>query len=241
MSPYPPLAYSVRVSRRAKSVRLVVNPREGLVVVVPVRWRGDIGAIVESKRLWAERALARVADSVAMHAAGAEALLPDSVELRMQGESLNVDYPSGLGVAAGGRARVVRRAGTLAVTGGADAEERLAALSRWLDREARARLPIRLGELSDVHGLHPARVRVSRARTRWGSCSSRGTITLNRALLFLPPHLTDALMLHELAHLDVLDHSGAFWRRLEALDPSARAHRRELARAVSLVPPWADR
>lgn len=235
-------AYTVRVSAKARHVRLVVNPREGLVVVVPKRWRGDVAAIVASKRLWAERALSKVAESVALHAAGAEALLPNRIELRATGETLAVLYDSlPPAPASKSGARVLRKGDALRVTGGMSADERLSALARWLDREARRVLPQRASELAAAHGFAPARLRVSRARSRWGSCSSKGTVSLNRSLLFLPPRLVDALILHELAHLRVLDHSPAFWRTLAALDPDARRHRTELRTAVALIPPWADR
>jgi hypothetical protein len=65
-------------------------------------------------------------------------------------------------------------------------------------------------------------------------------VSIARNALFLPPDLLDALVLHELAHLRVLDHSQRFWTQLLALDPDAHAHREALRRASEFVPPWAD-
>lgn len=226
--------YRVRVSDRARHVRLTVTPKEGLVVVVPRRWRGNADEVVASRLAWATEALDTVAEARAVHAAGPQAMLPRVIDLRMSGRTLPVEYRGGATRA------IARTSGAGVVVGGTDATARLAALSRWLDREARELLPSRTAELAAVHGLSPAHIRVMRARTRWGSCSARGTVALNRAVVFLPSHLADALILHELAHLRVLNHSAGFWRVLETLDPDARRHREEMRRAMRLVPPWAE-
>lgn len=225
--------YTVRRSDRARRIRLVVNARDGLVVVVPRRWKGDAAEIVAAKAEWARAALGRVAEERALHEGGAESLLPAEVELRASGERFAVRLASG----ERGIARVVR--GELVVAG-PDADAQLAALRRWLDRTAREHLSRRLAEQAGRHGLSYARCRTSHTRSRWGSCSARGTISLSRNLMFLPPELVDALIAHELAHLRVLDHSKRFWAALEALDPDAHAHRRRLRDAARFVPPWAD-
>lgn len=225
--------FTVRVSARARRIRLSVTARDGLVVVVPARWNGDPERIVAEKAEWARRALDRVAEERALHAAGPSALLPTRVSLRATG----AEYPVQLVTAARPVARVAR--GELVVTGPDDAD-RLAALRRWLDREARAHLPVRLEALSRMHGIGYTRSRVAHTRSRWGSCSARKTVSLSRNLMFLPPELVDALMLHELAHLLVMDHSRRFWETLERLDPEAHEHRQQLRQAGRHVPAWAD-
>lgn len=230
-------AYTVRRSARSRRVRLTVTPRDGLVVVVPTRWRGDTDAIVAEKLAWAQTALARVADRHAVFAAGPDALLPDAVELRAFGETWPVEYRQT--AAAGCQARL--DGGVLAVTGNIDsAEACLAALSRWLDRTARERLLPLLAHVAEEAGLGYASARVRHVRSRWGSCSAHKTISLNRALVFVPAHLVRALMLHELAHTLVLNHSARFWAKLAALDEHAHEHRTQLRDAGRLVPPWAE-
>jgi len=235
VSPLPP--YTVRVSQRARRVRLTVTARHGLVVTVPNTWRGNADEVVRSKANWAETALATVADKRALYVGGAEALLPDVIEIRVAGETWPVHYrQTG---AAGVRATVV--GGALEVRGDIDdADACLAALSRWLDRTARDLLLPLLAHTSAAHQVPYASARVRRQRTRWGSCSSRGTISLNRGLVFLPEHLVTALMLHELAHTRVLNHSDRFWSVLAELDPAYELHRASLRDAARLVPAWAD-
>lgn len=230
-------AYTVRRSTRARRVRLTVSPRDGLVVVVPARWLGDTDALVAEKRAWAEAALARVAERHAVFSAGADAMLPDAVELRAFGETWPVEYRATC--ASGCQARL--DGGVLAVIGNIDdAEACLAALSRWLDRTARERLLPLLAEVAGEAGLAYASARVRHVRSRWGSCSTHRTISLNRALVFVPAHLVRALMLHELAHTIVMNHSARFWTTLEGFDECAHQHRGQLRDAGRFVPPWAE-
>ena len=70
--------------------------------------------------------------------------------------------------------------------------------------------------------------RLSQAKTRWGSCNSRGLISLNWRLIQLPLHLIDYVVAHELAHLIEMNHSEAFWKVVESIFPGYRAARKEL-------------
>lgn len=229
--------YTVRRSKRARYVRLTVTARDGLVIVVPERWRGDAAAILADRREWAEAALAGVAEKRALLLAGAEALLPDVVELLAFDERWPVEYRA----TAASTCRAHLDGGVLAVVGNIDdADACLRALDRWLDRVSRERLLPLLAEVSSEANLPYTSARVRRVRSRWGSCSARKTISLNRNLVFLPAHLVRTLMLHELVHTLVMDHSARFWGTLRTYDADALENRAQMKEAGRFVPPWAD-
>ena len=104
---------------------------------------------------------------------------------------------------------------------------RAAFQAHWRD-EAVAELPDRCRTLGDPHGLRPARIHVRNQQSRWGSCSTRGTITLNWRLVQMPAEVADYVMLHELAHLEHPDHSTRFWRRVAVICPWWRSAERWL-------------
>ncbi|MGB9835359.1 MAG: M48 family metallopeptidase [Candidatus Saccharicenans sp.] len=93
---------------------------------------------------------------------------------------------------------------------------------------AREYLSKRLDLLSRKHGLGYKKFRLSSARRRWGSCSARGTISLNWRLIMAPPEIVDYVILHELAHLKVRSHSPAFWSLLSRYIPDYQIKRKWL-------------
>ncbi len=90
--------------------------------------------------------------------------------------------------------------------------EKFAALDM---QEIKSALRERLRELARQHGFIYHGVTIRNQKTRWGSCSHRKTISLNAKLAVLPPDLRDYVILHELAHTRVHNHSPAFWHELE--------------------------
>lgn len=93
------------------------------------------------------------------------------------------------------------------------------AVERHLRRLAELELPARVMEYATLHQLPVRRVTVRSQRTRWGSCSRRGTISLNWRLIQTPPFVLDYIILHELMHLREMNHSARFWRQVENVCP----------------------
>jgi hypothetical protein len=110
-----------------------------------------------------------------------------------------------------------------------------AAVGRWLKDEAWALVAGRVA----FHARHvvpsPPAVRLSNARSEWGSCNAKGEISLNWRLVQLPPALADYVVAHEVAHLVELNHSARFWALVEKLLPGHGALRRELDEWTALL------
>jgi len=231
-------AYILRLSDRARHVRLNVTPHEGLVVVVPRSARGfDPAPVLRDKRAWIEESLSRVSAMRGALLAPAEELLPDRVTFEATGESWPVAYRPTTST----RVSVRESESELAIVGGAtDAEACLSALNRWLQASAKDRLLPLLASESERTGVPYLRAGIRGQRSRWGGCSGSGSITLNRCLLFLPAELVRAVVLHELAHVRQPNHSAAFWSELERLDPDVRRHRQAIRTAWRCVPAWAE-
>lgn len=81
-------------------------------------------------------------------------------------------------------------------------------------------LPARVWELASQHQVPVKRVSIRGQRSRWGSCSTRGTISLNWRLIQTPDWVQDYIVLHELMHLRVMNHSRRFWREVEKVCPN---------------------
>ena len=119
-------------------------------------------------------------------------------------------------------------------------EEVFASLERFYRTALRRYIERRIRDYAARAGLEFDRVRISGADTRWGSCSTSGTISFSWKLAQCPPALIEYVIWHELTHLEEMNHSARFWRKLEAHLPGARARRRELRAFEKLCPIFPD-
>ena len=112
-------------------------------------------------------------------------------------------------------------------------------LSKWLARRAKSTLQSWLDEVSATTGLRYEKLCVRAQKTRWGSCSHRKHINLNRALMFLPEELVRYLMIHELSHTVHLNHSRAFWSLVARWAPHYQRYEKQLNQYSAQIPLWA--
>ena len=127
------------------------------------------------------------------------------------------------------RAHVARRGGELHVALGPETPLR-DAVEAWLRRQARTEVARRLDAAVARVGRSYTKLQIRGQRTRWASCSSSGAMSFNWRLLLAPPEILDYVVEHEVAHLDVQDHSQRFWRLLGSRWPAWREHEAWLRR-----------
>ncbi len=202
------------VRSRRKTIALIIHRQGQLLVRAPLRAsRAQIEAFVLEKEAWIRahqaRLRARPQPPPVTFAAG-EAFL-----------FLGRSYPLRL---APGKPPLELRDGGFRLD--PTAHSQAAALFRaWYRRQAREVLAERVALHAARLGFTPGALRISAAHTRWGSCSSRGTLSFPWRLVLAPLEVIDYVVVHELVHLAVKNHSAAFWERVTAAyaqTPAAR-------------------
>ena len=225
------IPYRIRRSERARRARILVDG-DGVEVVVPRRFPlRDVAPFVEEKRAWIERTLRRLRESETELPAPR---LEDAGLVPYLGERLRLSVRVEPGRQ---REHVARRGDELRVALPADPEQLLppasalrAALERWYRKRARAEVEPRLDAACARAGTTYTRLQIRGQRTRWASCSSSGAMSFNWRLLLAPAEILDYVVEHEVAHLELLDHSPRFWRLLAARCPDWREHEAWLRR-----------
>lgn len=213
-----------RRSATARQYRLTLK-RDGIAVAtIPARGsEREARSFVEQHQDWLERARARQARKPR----GAEVWVIGT-QVLWRGEMTEIRI-----AAAGERPQVCLAADVFRVpTFDGDLRPTLEA---HFTRRGKVELPARTWELSAWCGVEVKQVTVRDQRSRWGSCSAQGTISLNWRLVQTPDFVRDYIIYHELMHLREMNHSTNFWRRVEEVCPGWREAERWLKRNGSLL------
>src|SRR3954447_18252801 len=218
------IEYPIRRSDRARRARINVSA-DGVEVVVPRRMAlRQVVPFVEEKRPWIARTLRRIREAEEE----AAVRLADGGQVPYLGRLLSLDVR-----VEPGRVRhlVALRGTRLEVAVGSPGGEPVrAALEAWYRRRALLEVEPRLDAACARAGTRYTRLSIRAQRTRRASCSSTGAMSFNWRLLLAPPEILDYVVEHEVAHLEVLDHSPRFWRLLGSRSPGYREHERWLRR-----------
>ncbi len=201
--------YTIRRSDRARRIRVTVDLQHGVQVVLPRRVpEREAAKVVRELQPWIDARLTEVeAQRAQLDARGDRVpYLGDWLTLAPEA----------------GRTRAHRHGEELLVP--TEPVEQRAALERWYRRAARDEFLPRLAHACEALGRAPAPLTVRGQRTRWGSCSTSGAISLNWRLLLAPEPVLDYLIWHEACHLEQMNHSPAFWSLVGRHCPAYREH-----------------
>ncbi len=204
------------VRSKRKTLSLIVETDGTLTVRAPLRMKeADIRGFIEAKSGWIKRKQTKareVAVASRRYADGETFLyLGREVPLRLVPEripALVMDGEFKLTKSAHPRAESVFEA--------------------WYKKQARSVLTERVDFYSRKYGFDVEKARISSARTRWGSCSAKKTLSFTWRLVMAPPQVIDYVVVHELCHLRELNHSPSFWAQVEAILPDYKSHRKWL-------------
>ncbi len=230
------LPYRVRESKRARRVLLRVLVEGALEVVVPTGFNPKhIPEIVVAHAGWIQRARAHLERKRLL---AREEKLPVEVCFQATGVRVSVHY---VPVPSDGLRLTHASPTEVRITGdAANVEGCRLLLRRWLRSQARSLLIPWLSRASGETGLRYQLAQVRSQQSRWGSCSARGTISLNEKLLFLPPELVRYVLVHELCHTIHLSHSTAFWDLVRQFEPEFSTLNATLRKANRFIPTWAS-
>ncbi len=225
-------AWQIRESPRARrlSVRVFRSGRVEVVVPHHASQRA-IANFLEQHRAWIERKRAESRRNTLP----TPPFPPETIELAACGERWRVHV-------AGGTSRVLLKTiapGLLSLTGRIDDTHAVhRALRRWLVTKAHVVLAPLLAATARETGLSYSKIAIRRQRTRWGSCSTRGAISLNATLLFQRREVVHYLLIHELVHTRHMNHSKRFWRCVARHCAGYERLDRELRAGWKQVPAW---
>ena len=216
----------VRSARRKKTIEITLDPQQGVVVRSPARTsRKEIAELVRQRAGWI---LSRATEDILRPT---PRRFTDGETLFYLGEQI----PIVANTAPDERVSVSFEDGAFQIATPIDIseEDRVAAVKevveRWYRREAARLLPEAVARWQGkVSRKTPSRVLIRSQRKRWGSCSSDGSIRLNWRIVMAEPALIDYVAVHELAHLDVMDHSPRYWQKVERVMPDYRLRRKRL-------------
>lgn len=203
------------VRSRRKTIALIVHPNGTLEVRAPlVATQKQIETVVETKSAWI---LERQAAARANPLPQARTYTPGDLFYYL-GQPHRMEWSLNeramLELDSSGVFRLAQKAHPAAKT----------VFERWYRFQAQQYLSQRTALLAQRHGFRFDRVRISSARTRWGSCSTSGTISFSWRLMMAPPEVIDAVVLHELVHTLEHNHGRGFWERLRMIMPDYARH-----------------
>jgi hypothetical protein len=220
-------SFAVRVSPRARRLTARVHVGGRVEIVVPIGVNAHaVRDFVQRFTPWINRKV----DAMRCFVAPAEPV-PNSIEFAYTGEYMGVEWRRDA-------ARKLEQLSDRIMVQAPDDASARGLLQGWLKGAAEQRLAPRLLQLARDLRYSVSRVSIRCQRTRWGSCSTRGTVSLNCSLVFLRPDVVRYLFIHELAHTKHMNHSASFWRLVEKLEPNYRHLDRELLAGWRTVPGW---
>lgn len=232
------MEYEIRRSLKAKRMRLSINMRGQLTLVLPRFVPEMVGqAFVYSNRLWVQRHQAKLALSVSdfqtqEFVSGMKLTFFDQKKytIKISSEKVSKDFYKKNGE------ELVLYLGTAQPRISGSRQTRIKALIEQFYRvQAREYLTQRSEFFATQLNTHFNDLRIKNTKSRWGSCSVKKNLNYNWRIMLAPIKVIDYLVIHEVCHLVELNHSTRFWALVERFDPEYKIHKQWL-KAQQILP-----
>jgi len=216
------VSYRLKQSHRIRIIRLEIRQDSGLTVVVPARYnQSQVDEILQKKARWVLRHL------------------PENKPVQMPLFSKEVDHGEKVSYMGRKVELVVQNNGSNSCRAELDGHKiyitldgRRRSIAAILEKWYRARAELvftqKANTFKEMMGLNYSEVIIRGQKTRWGSCSHNGRLSLNWKLLLAPEPVIDYVIIHELAHLKHMNHSERFWNFVGKYCPDWKKHRKWL-------------
>jgi len=203
--------YILRFSSKAKYLRLQINHSNELEVILPKRYRHEKAEdFILQKKEWILKHLKKK-QKAGFHFFGEEIKVVINYDLFVKkpqiiyfNKKLTTNIPAGYSFT----------------------QDEI--FNIWLKHKAKIYIPKRIKELSNLTGFNYNKITIRSQKTRWGSCSAGGTLSFNYRLIRFKEKVVEYVIIHELCHLNEMNHSKKFWKLVEKFCPDYKNLKREL-------------
>ncbi len=226
------IPYTIRLSSRAKRLQMKVSSQGKVEVVLPKGMNEKVvKPFVAEHQQWLSDTLVRLKKQ---QRTLPDLSFPDTVYLQAINQKFKITYR------APNKRNLLKLTSTESIEIFSNNDNyKKRALQQWLNMTAKETLIPWLHQTSEALNLPFNKATVRAQKTRWGSCSSRKNININRNLLFLPKPVVQYLFIHELSHTIHLNHSKAYWAFVEKIEPDYKKLDQALRHANRQIPHWA--
>ena len=229
--------YTIRISQKAKYLRLKITAESGLEVIVPKNYdHKRIPEIVRQKQAWVEKATQKIQAQRQNLRSRPTEILPTQLIFKSIDQSWQIEYIS---TTSSKFSAIEQPHNRLVVSGDiTDLDSCRELLRQWIARKGKQILIPWLKSVSQSIELPFNQATVRGQKTRWASCSIAKDISINYKLLFIAAPLVHYVFVHELCHTIQMNHSAKFWALVGIKEPSYQELDRTLRQTWQDVPSW---
>jgi predicted metal-dependent hydrolase len=209
----------IRSSR--KNITLIIDSKANLIVRAPYSAnKSDIIDFIKIKKRWITEKQRQISAFIKKYN---PVIIKNGKTLLFQGNTYTIALDDISNIRFAGNEILIPRKYT---------KEKTVA---WLKKEARKLLHERVDLYADIMGVHYSSIRLSGAKTRWGSCSNKDNLNFTWRLIMCPVAVIDYVIVHELSHITFKNHSPGFWARVKSVIPNFKEQRNWLKNNRTLM------